>query len=112
LQSKSRRAEQGKRVEEYLLLTRYNPKRVEDGEMLSVDDVQEILATKLLGVIPESETVLKASNQGIPVIHDEVSTAGQAYADAVGRLLGDEVDHRFTEVEQKGLFKRMFGRSA
>ena len=112
LQSKSRRAEQGKRVEEYLLLTRYNPQRVTDGEMLSVDDVQEILATKLLGVIPESETVLKASNQGIPVIHDELSTAGQAYSDAVSRLLGEDVSHRFTEVEQKGLFKRMFGRSA
>src|SRR5690606_6407305 len=89
LQSKSRLAEQGKRVEEYLLLTRYNPERVEKGEMLGVKDVEEILATKLLGVIPESETVLKASNQGIPVIHDPESTAGMAYADAVGRILGD-----------------------
>ncbi len=112
LQSKSRRAENGERVEEMLLLTRYNPERVARGEMLAVADVQEILATKLLGVIPESETVLKASNQGIPVIHDIESNAGKAYADAVARLLGEEKDHRFLNVEQKGLFKRLFGRSA
>lgn len=112
LQSKSRRAENGERVEEMLLLTRYNPERVARGEMLAVADVQEILATKLLGVIPESETVLKASNQGIPVIHDIESNAGKAYADAVDRLLGEEKDHRFLNVEQKGLFKRLFGRSA
>jgi len=112
LQSKSRRAENGERVEELLLLTRYNPERVARGEMLAVADVQEILATKLLGVIPESETVLKASNQGIPVIHDIESNAGKAYTDAVARLLGEEKDHRFLNVEQKGLFKRLFGRSA
>jgi septum site-determining protein MinD len=112
LQSKSRRAENGERVEEYLLLTRYNPERVAKGEMLAVEDVEEILATKLLGVIPESETVLKASNQGIPVIHDDQSTAGQAYSDAVARLLGEEVEQRFIHAEQKGLFKRLFGRTA
>jgi len=110
LQSKSRRAERGERVEECLLLTRYNPERVARGEMLGVDDVEEILATKLLGVIPESESVLKASNQGIPVIYDEESKAGQAYKDAVARLLGEEVEHRFLVVEHKGLFQRLFGR--
>ena len=110
LQSKSRRAEQGERVDEYLLLTRYNPARVDRGEMLSVDDVQEILATKLLGVIPESESVLKASNQGVPVIHDQESEAGQAYDDAVARLLGDDRDHRFLTQENRGLLKRLFGR--
>lgn len=112
LQSKSRRAEQGERVEEYLLITRYNPERVARGEMLGVSDVEDILATKLLGVIPESESVLKASNLGIPVIHDEESTAGQAYSDAVDRLLGGEVQHRFVTTEQRGLFKRLFRRSA
>ena len=86
--------------------------RVAKGEMLAVEDVEEILATKLLGVIPESETVLKASNQGIPVIHDDQSTAGQAYSDAVARLLGEEVEQRFIHAEQKGLFKRLFGRTA
>jgi septum site-determining protein MinD len=112
LQSKSRRAEQGERVEEYLLLTRYHPERVEKGEMLGVSDVEEILATKLLGVIPESQSVLKASNQGTPVIHDTESSAGQAYADAVARLLGEEVPHRFITVQQKGVFQRLFRRSA
>lgn len=110
LQSKSRRAEEGKRVDEYLLITRYNPERVAKGEMLGVTDVEEILATKLLGVIPESESVLKASNQGIPVIHDQESKAGQAYSDAVSRLLGEDKEHRFIEVEHKGLFQRLFGR--
>jgi septum site-determining protein MinD len=112
LQSKSRRAENGERVEECLLLTRYNPERVAKGEMLGVTDVEEILATKLLGVIPESETVLKASNQGVPVIHDIESPAGQAYSDAVGRILGEEIEHRFMTIEQKGLFQRLFRRSA
>jgi len=109
LQSKSRMAEQGKHVKEHLLLTRYNPERVERGEMLSVEDVQEILAISLLGVIPESEAVLKASNQGVPVVHDEESDAGQAYKDAIGRLLGDEVPFRFLERQKKGFLRRVFG---
>jgi septum site-determining protein MinD len=109
LQSKSRRAELGlDPVKEHLLLTRYNPNRVETGEMLSVEDVNDILAIKLLGVIPESPTVLTASNQGVPVILDDNSDAGKAYNDAVKRLLGEDVDHRFLEVEKKGFFKRMF----
>lgn len=112
LQSKTRAAEQGKTVEEMLLLTRYNPERVANGEMLSVEDVEEILATRLLGVIPESETVLKASNQGIPVIHDSESNAGRAYEDAVARLLGEDVEHRFMTVAQNGLFRRLFRKSA
>jgi septum site-determining protein MinD len=110
LQSKSRRAEVGNEpVKEHLLLTRYNPERVIAGEMLSVADVEDILAIPLLGVVPESEAVLKASNQGLPVILDDKTRAGQAYADAVSRLLGDDVQHRFLEVEKKGFFKRVMG---
>lgn len=109
LQSKSRLAEQGKRVKEHLLLTRYNPTRVANGEMLSVADVEEILAVPLLGVIPESQAVLKASNQGVPVIHDDISDAGQAYDDAVARYLGEDRPHRFIEAEKKGFLKRVFG---
>ncbi|MDZ7922636.1 MAG: septum site-determining protein MinD [Marinagarivorans sp.] len=112
LQSKSQRAEQGLRVKEHLLLTRYNPERVAKGEMLAVSDVEEILAAKLLGVIPECTSVLKASNQGLPVIHDPQSRAGQAYTDAVARLLGEDVEHRFLTPEHKGLFQRLFRRSA
>lgn len=113
LQSKSRRAELGlEPVKEHLLLTRYNPSRVEKGEMLGVEDVKEILAIKLLGVIPESPAVLSSSNSGVPVIHDQQTDAGQAYDDAVERLLGRDKPHRFLNVEKKGFFKRMFKGSA
>ncbi|UVK97178.1 septum site-determining protein MinD [Pseudomonas sp. B21-048] len=110
LASKSRRAENGEdAIKEHLLLTRYNPQRVNDGEMLGVEDVKEILAVTLLGVIPESQAVLKASNSGVPVILDDQSDAGKAYSDAVDRLLGKTVEHRFLDVEKKGFFERLFG---
>lgn len=110
LQSKSKRAEQGSEpVKEHLLLTRYNPTRVEEGEMLSVSDVEDILAIPLLGVIPESEAVLKASNQGEPVIHNQDTDAGKAYSDAVKRLLGEEVAFRFLDAPKKGILKRLIG---
>ncbi|QVK22945.1 septum site-determining protein MinD [Shewanella dokdonensis] len=102
LQSRSRRAEENlEPIKEYLLLTRYSPARVKTGEMLSVEDVQEILAIDLLGVIPESQAVLKASNSGVPVIIDQESDAGQAYTDTVSRLLGEDIPLRFTSEEKK-----------
>ncbi|MEZ9596247.1 septum site-determining protein MinD [Shewanella sp. 10N.261.52.F9] len=110
LQSKSKRAEDGlEPVKEYLLLTRYSPARVTTGEMLSVQDVEEILAIPLIGVIPESQAVLKASNSGVPVIIDQESDAGMAYSDAVERLLGEELPFRFLKEEKKGFLKRIFG---
>lgn len=109
LSSKSRRAESGERIKEHLLLTRYNPARAESGEMLTVSDVEDILSIPLLGVIPESQAVLKASNQGVPVIMDDVSDAGQAYGDAVDRLLGETKPHRFLEAQKKSLLQRLFG---
>jgi len=110
LASKSKRAEQNlEPIKEHLLLTRYSPQRVESGEMLSVDDVKEILAIPLLGIIPESQAVLRASNQGVPVALDEQSDAGQAYRDAVARFLGEDVPMRFVKAEKKGLLKRLFG---
>jgi septum site-determining protein MinD len=110
LASKSRRAESNAEpIREFLLLTRYDPLRVENGEMLGVKDVQEILSLDLLGVIPESKAVLNASNAGVPVILDRESDAGQAYADAVSRYQGEEIPHRFIEVEKKGFFSRLFG---
>ncbi len=109
LSSKSRRATNGDEpIREYLLLTRYSPKRVKLGEMLSVDDVQDILSLHLLGVIPESQSVLNASNSGVPVILDEESNAGQAYMDIVARYLGEDKPHRFIN-EKKGLFSKLFG---
>jgi septum site-determining protein MinD len=110
LASKSRRAERGEDpIKEHLLITRYHPERVSKGEMLGVEDVKEILSVTLLGVIPESQAVLKASNQGVPVILDDLSDAGQAYSDTVDRLLGKSVEHRFLDVQKKGFFERLFG---
>lgn len=110
LSSKSRRAENSEEpIKEYLLLSRYSPERVDRGEMLSVDDVQEILALNLLGVIPESQAVLNASNAGTPVILDQESAAGQAYSDVVARYLGEELPHRFLEKQKKGFLNRLFG---
>jgi septum site-determining protein MinD len=113
LQSRSRRAEEGMEpVKEHLLLTRYDPARVERGEMLKVQDVLEILAIPLLGIVPESTSVLKASNLGMPVVLDTGSPAGQAYADAVGRFLGDTIEYRFTRPERRGFFQRFLRRTA
>lgn len=90
LNSRSRRAELGQELNKHLLLTRYAEGRVKKGEMLSVEDVQEILAIPLLGIIPESKAVLSASNQGIPVTLLDVSNdAKKAYQSAVGKLIGD-----------------------
>jgi septum site-determining protein MinD len=110
LASKSRRAiEADEPIKEYLLLTRYNPKRVEDGEMLSLKDIEDILRIKLIGVIPESESVLQASNQGLPAIHLQDTDVSEAYQDVVARYLGEEKPLRFIDYEKPGLFKRLFG---
>ncbi len=110
MSSKSRRAEQGQTpIKEHLLLTRYSPDRVEKGDMMSIADVEEILGVKVIGVIPEAPEVLSASNSGVPVILDEQADAGQAYVDAVARLLGEDRPMRFTEPKRKGFFQRMFG---
>jgi septum site-determining protein MinD len=110
IQAKSRRAlSGGEPVKEHLLITRYSPKRVEAGEMLSYTDVQEILRIPLVGIIPESETVLHASNQGNPAIHIKDSDVSQAYQDLVSRFLGEDVPLRFITVEKQGLLQRLFG---
>lgn len=110
LQSKSRRAiENQDPVREHLLVTRYNPDRVVRGEMLNISDIEDILAIPLIGVIPESPSVLKASNQGVPVICNEESDAGQAYADVVARYLGQDLPHRFLKPAKKGFLQRVFG---
>ncbi|MGM9487355.1 septum site-determining protein MinD [Ideonella sp. YS5] len=110
LASKTRRAIEGQEgVKEHLLITRYNPSRVQEGHMLSLEDIQEILRIPLLGVVPESETVLQASNQGLPAIHLKDSDVAGAYQDLVARFLGEERPMRFIEAAKPGLFKRLFG---
>lgn len=109
LDSKTRKAEEGTNVPAELLITRYSPARVDHGEMLSIGDVEEVLGLKTIGVIPESGDVLNSSNKGEPIILNDLSNAGQAYADAVGRILGEDVPLRFVCVEKKGFFSKLFG---
>jgi septum site-determining protein MinD len=111
LASKSRRAELNQDpIKEHLLLTRYSPTRVNQGDMLSMQDVLEILAIPLVGVIPESQAVLRASNSGVPVTLDQESDAHHAYLDAVARLLGEERPYRFVAQSKKGFLRRLFSR--
>ena len=112
LGSKTKRAIDGAEpIKEHLVITRYNPSRVEDGQMLSVSDIQEILRIPLMGVIPESESVLQASNQGTPAIHLKESDVSEAYTDLVARFLGEDKPMRFVDPAKAGFFKRLFGGS-
>jgi septum site-determining protein MinD len=111
LSSKTYRAENDMPpIQESLLITRYNPSRVEDGNMLSVEDIREFLSIPLLGVIPECQSVLDASNTGIPVVSNQKSDAGQAYMDAVNRFLGESIPMRFTSNEKKGFWNMLKGK--
>jgi septum site-determining protein MinD len=112
LDAKTVRAERGDRVEKHLLLTRYDPARAERGDMLKVDDVLEILSIPLLGIIPESMDVLRASNVGTPVtLADSRSAPALAYLDAARRLAGEVLPVTIPG-ERRGLFSKFFGRRA
>jgi len=92
LDSKTVKAEKGEQVAKHILITRYDPSRAARGEMLGVQDVLEILAVPLLGIIPESQDVLRASNVGSPVtLNNPARAPARAYADATRRLLGETV---------------------
>jgi len=110
ISSKSRRALEGKSpVDQRLLITRYNPERVANEDMLSVKDISDLLGNiPLVGVIPESNDVLLSINVGRPVICTKTN-ASLAYADAVDRLIGVEKEFRFITPEKKSLFSRIFG---
>jgi septum site-determining protein MinD len=110
LSSKTRRAIEGKEaIHEHLLITRYNPNRVDQGQMLSIEDIQDILRIPLIGVIPESESVLQASNQGVPAVHMKGSDVSEAYKDVVDRFLGADKPMRFVDAQKQGFLKRLFG---
>jgi len=110
LSSKTKRAMEGSEpIKEHLLITRYNPNRVDQGQMLSLEDIQDILRIKLIGVIPESETVLQASNQGTPTIHMQGSDVSEAYKDVIDRFLGEDKPLRFIDVQKQSFLKRLFG---
>ncbi|MEE3003597.1 MAG: septum site-determining protein MinD [Pseudomonadota bacterium] len=109
LSSKTKRSEDNESpVKEHLLVTRYAPERVKTGDMLNVTDICEILSVPLLGVIPESKSILKASNIGVPVTNDYKSDAGIAYNDAIKRLLGNKVPMRFVHNRKKSFFHMFF----
>lgn len=110
LSSKTKRGmEGGDPIKEHLLITRYNPSRVDQGQMLSLEDIKDILRIKLIGVIPESESVLQASNQGVPAVHMEGSDVSEAYKDVVARFMGEDRPLRFIDAPKVGFFKRVFG---
>jgi septum site-determining protein MinD len=112
LDSKTERAERGQRVEKHILITRYDARRASRGEMLNIEDVLDILSTPLLGIIPESEEVLRASNIGSPVtLSDAASAPALAYLDAARRLGGEDVPITIPS-ERKRLLERLFGRRA
>jgi septum site-determining protein MinD len=112
LDSKTERAEKGERVEKHILVTRYDAARAARGEMLSIEDVLEILSTPLLGIIPESEEVLRASNLGSPVILSNATSApARAYMAAARRLKGEDVPMTIPNAK-KGLLDKLFGRRA
>jgi septum site-determining protein MinD len=112
LDSKTEKAEKGQRIDKHVLITRYDAQRAARGEMLNIEDVLDILSTPLLGIIPESEEVLRASNLGSPItLNNEASAAARAYIDAARRLKGDDVPMSIPS-DRKGLLDKLFGRRA
>jgi septum site-determining protein MinD len=112
LDSKTEKAEKGQRVEKHILIARYDSARAARGEMLSIEDVLDILSTPLLGIVPESEEVLRASNVGSPVtLSNAASAAARAYIDAARRLMGEDVPMTVPS-DKKGLLDKLFGRRA
>ena len=111
LSSKSKRAAEGAEpVKEHLLVTRYSETRVRNGDMLSLEDIQEILSIPLIGVIPESKDVLSASNAGVPVTLFDESEAGIAYRQAIASFIGKaNVPEGFLKKQKRSFFKRIFG---
>lgn len=109
LDAKSQKAEQGQSIKAHLLITRYSPKRVDAGEMLSLEDIKHLLRIPLIGVIPESESVLQASNSGTPAVHLEGSEVSEAYKDVIARFLGEDRPLRFIDSPKQGWLARLFG---
>lgn len=108
LSSKTKKSEIGEEIKQHLFITRYNPERVNSGQMLSVQDIQDILRINLTAVIPESKLVLQSSNQGVPVIHMNDTEVSIAYKDGIERILGETIDMKFTNVKKRSFFDTIF----
>jgi septum site-determining protein MinD len=112
LDTTTARAERGERIDKHLLITRYNSSRAARGEMLAIDDVLEILSCPLLGIIPESKEVMRASNVGSPVtLNNALSAPARAYFDAARRLKGMDIP-MLVPSESRGFLSTLFGRKA
>ena len=109
LDSKSQKVKDGSEVNKYLIINRINPKMVQSGEMLSSEDIIDILSIPLLGKVPEDKGIVDASNQGKPVILDKKSPAGQAYERISNRLCGIDVDMPDVEVVKSGFINKIRG---
>lgn len=112
LDSRTLRAERGEQIIKHVLITRYDAARAARSEMLSIDDVLDILSTTLLGIVPESEGVLRASNMGAPItLNEPTNPAAKAYMEAARRLLGEDVPMSLP-LERRGFLDRLLGRRA
>ncbi len=88
-----------------LVVNRLNPAMIKRGDMLSVDDVYDLLRIDVIGIVPEDENVIVASNKGMPLTLDGKSRAGQAFRNIARRLNGEQVP--FMELESQGLWERL-----
>lgn len=108
IDAKSERAQQGQEVDKHVIINRIKPELVERGDMLNTEDVLNILALPLIGVVPDCEQVISSTNMGEPIIRNAKAQSGEAYRRISKRILGDEVDYLDLSVK-KGFFKRLFG---
>ncbi len=107
IDAKSEKAQKGEEVEKHVIINRIKPAMVERGDMLSIDDVLNILALPLIGVVPDCEKVISSTNLGDPIIRDMKALSGEAYRRIAKRILGEDVE--FLDLNtKKGFFKRMF----
>lgn len=109
LDAKSQKVKDGEEVSKFLIINRISPAMVQSGEMLRSNDIMDILNIKLLGKVPEDKGVIDASNQGKPVILDNKSIAGQAYARIAGRMCGKKIEMKDVESSDSGVFKKLAG---
>ena len=93
-------------AEPHLIINRIRPRMVQSGDMMSVEDMLEILAVDLLGIVPDDDSIVTSTNRGEPAVLDELSKAGRAYRNITQRLCGQEVP--LLQLEEKdGLFSRL-----
>jgi len=109
LDSKSKKVLNGGEVVKQLIINRLDPEMVEKGEMLSKEDILEILGIELLGIVPEDRGVIDASNQGQPIILNDKSEAGKAYRRIAKRLCGQKTPIVEPKAKKGGLMSTLKG---